>query len=109
MRKHRCDVMRPATTKSTRGQERGQDEVLLRGVPCSITATGGAESEQAGSTYVDATYEVECYGDPRKPIRAKDYLQFTDGRRFDISFVTDVKQNGRELVLSCHEQVGENV
>ena len=102
--RHQCDVMRPATVTHSRGEQRGKDTVLIKGWPCAITPSGGTEIDQAGSTYADATYQVEGYQDPRNRIKPKDYLLF-EGRRLNISFVEDPLMNGEIAVLTCGEQV----
>jgi hypothetical protein len=102
--KFQCDVMRPATSVHSRGEEKGKDAILYPNWPCSITPTGGTEGEQAGSTYADMTYQVEGYQDPNKRIQPKDYLLF-QGRRLNISVVDDPEMNGLIAVLTCGEQV----
>ena len=106
--RHVCDVMRPAETKNSRGQERGKPETLVRDWPCSITPFGSSEVEVGGSVFANATFEISGYGDPSIRFAEKDYLILKDGsnRRFDISGINDVDQNGRELILTCGERVG---
>lgn len=105
--RHVCDVMRPAETKNTRGQERGKDTPIVRDWPCLITPFGSSESEIAGGSFANATFEIAGYSDPSMRFREKDYLLLKDGsgRRFDISGIVDTDQNGLNLVLTCGERV----
>jgi head-tail adaptor len=101
--RHRVDVLRPPTSLDDRGQPRGQEEVVLRQVPCGIETLNGREAEQARTNYAEATHRVRMYGDPSKPIKTKDYLQFGT-RRLEIGFIDDELQNGIKLTLICGER-----
>lgn len=103
--RHFVDVMRPAASPlGSRGQPKGQDAIHIKGWPCNITPTGSAESDQSSGSLSEATYEVEGWGDPERPIRGSDYLLF-NGRRLDISSVIDRQMNGLDIFLTCGEHL----
>lgn len=96
--------MRPTEARGTRNQPQGQPTTIIENWPCSITPLGGSESDEAGGTNAQMTYQVEGYGDPRRPIYPKDYLLF--GKRvLHISSVEDVDMNGQHLILTCGEEI----
>lgn len=107
---HVVNVMRPPKAHGTLGQTQGQPETIIRNWPCSIENLSGRELELARSTFAAATLKVEGYGDPRKPIEARDYLELaslTPGkqpRKLFVGFVDDKMQNGIELSLICGEE-----
>lgn len=102
--KHRVDIMTPATAMDDRGQEVGQDAVYLAGIPCSIDPINTRELDAARQIYAAATYKVKLYGDPKKPISHRHYLNWM-GRRLEIGSAVDVKANGTEWELICGEVV----
>ena len=104
-KRHVVNVMRPPEgTEGTRGEAEGAPTILIKNWPCSITPTGGSESDLSGGTYADRGYVVSGRGDPKRPIAENDYLMFGE-RRLDISSVLDVGMNGEELELTCSERI----
>lgn len=101
--RQRVNVMRPTKTEGTVGQTQGNPETIIRNWPCSIEALSGRELELARSTFAAATLKVEGYGDPKKPIKETDYLEFGE-RKLYVGFVNDQDQNGVELSLVCGEE-----
>ena len=102
--RHIVNVMRPTKARGTVGEVQGQDETIVKDWPCSIDTLSGRELELARSTFAAASHRVEGYGDPSKPIKATDYLQF-GARRLHIGLVSDELQNGVKLSLVCGEEV----
>jgi head-tail adaptor len=100
--KFQCDVMEPPNAQGSRGQEIGTSAVYLKGVPFSMEALSGRELEQARANWAEATYTVQMYGDPNKPIKPSHWLKFGD-RLMSIGHVDDKQQNGVELTLTCGE------
>lgn len=100
--RHMVTVMRPTQAQGTRGEPQGKDAVIVKDVPCSIETLSGREGELARQIFAAATYRVQMYGDPSKPIENTDYLQF-GSRRLNIGFINDRQQNGIELELLCEE------
>lgn len=100
--RHIVNVMRPTKSKGTLGETQGEPEVVMRNVPCSIKTLTGTEQERARQNGVTATYKVEMYGDPSKPIDEKCFLQMGT-RTLNVSQVEDVAFNGVQLVLLCGE------
>lgn len=102
-KRHVVNVMRPSKAKDSRGHMiDGDPSVLMKDVPCSIRSLNGRELIQARTVFAEATHEVEFYGDPRKPLDPKDYLQFGK-RTLAISFANDL--NHVEYKLLCGERV----
>lgn len=101
-KRHRVDIMRPASGEDSRGQRAGQPTTLLASVPAEIVTLTGRELEQARQTYAAATFQVELYGDPTIPIRELDYLLFGTRKLF-IGHVGDPQLNGIDLTLLCAE------
>ena len=100
--RHVVDIYRPRTAQGARGQNVGGEDLLLKGIPCSVKDVSGRESEQARRLYADATLVVEMYGDPNKLVAATDVL-LLNGRRLNVGHVADKNQNGLELTLLCGE------
>lgn len=112
MMSFRVNVMRPTKTTDTIGNTRGKPETIIADWPCSITTLSGRELELARQTFAAASLKVEGYGDPKRPIRETDYLEFDDGvistkdepRKLHVGVVIDADQNGIELSLLCGEE-----
>ena len=102
MMRHIVNVMRPTEAVGSLGQLQGKPETVMREIPCSIRSLSGNEQEQARQNSVSATLAVEMYGDPKKPLKEKDWLQFGD-RKLNIAYIDDVNQNGLQLKLLCGE------
>lgn len=104
--RHLVNVMRPAAPVTDRGQQRGQPLCVRREVPCSIETISGTEDTEARRQMPTATYSVELYHDPSKPILELDYL--TGGtlgdRVFNIGHVADPDFKGLKLTLLCSEK-----
>ena len=105
--RHVVNVMRPTLAVGSRGEAEGQDQQVLKEVPCSIETLSGREAELARSVYPDATYKVEMYADPRNPVTAVMYL--TGGtlgtRRLNVGFVNDRDLKGVQYELLCGEDL----
>ena len=82
--RHIVTIKRPTKAVGPDGQPQGQDETLFSEVPCSIETLTGVESEVGGQLVARSTYQVKLYGDPNKPLKESDYLQF-GARRLNIS------------------------
>jgi hypothetical protein len=110
--RHVVKVMRPAKATNTIGNTQGQPDTICNAWPCSIETLSGREAELARQTFAAATLKVEGYGNPKKPIRESDYLEFIDGvtgtkdkpRKLYVGVVNDKHQNGVELSLLCGEE-----
>lgn len=103
--RHHVNVMRPAEATGTRGETRGEPQLLIKDWPCSITPTGGGETDETGGVLAQAAYVVEGYGNPSKPIMPKDYLLLNGTRVLHIAYVEDVDMNGLHLRLMCGEEM----
>lgn len=101
--RHSADVLRSRKALDARGQPTGGEESILVAVPCSLRELSGREFEQAHKIYADATVIVEMYGDPKKPVTAKDVLLVNGNRRLNVGHVNDLQQNGLMLSLLCGE------
>jgi hypothetical protein len=106
--KARCvvDILRPAASVDGFGQNaQAQPESLYKQVPCLIQTLTGRELVQARTVFANVTHQVtKLYLDPKKRIKAKDYL-LLNGRRLSIGFPNDVWQNGIEWECLCNEEV----
>lgn len=98
-------IMRPTETTDGFGLNRGNPETLYAQVPCKIETLTGRELVQARTVFATVTHRVtDVYLDPKKRIKAKDYLML-NGRRLNIEFPNDIRQNGEKWELLCNEQV----
>jgi head-tail adaptor len=94
--------MRPGEAVGSLGELQGKPETVIKNVPCSIKTLSGNEQESARQNGVTATLAVEMYGDPNKPLKEKDWLEF-GSRKLNIAHIEDVNQNGLQLKLLCGE------
>ena len=101
--RHVVNVMRSTKTEGSLGQTQGKPDTIIKDWPCSIETLSGRELELARSTFAAATLKVEGYGNPSKPIKETDYLEFGE-RILHVGFVDDKHQNGVELSLICGEE-----
>lgn len=99
--RHQCDIYAPGTSSDNRGQHHGKT-LIRKGVPCSVETLSGRELEQARATWTEATYKVEMYGDPRRPIDETCWLEM-NGRRMNIAHKSDPDFNEIKLTLLCGE------
>lgn len=102
-KRHQVDVMRPPPNFGQKGNESGQDETITKDWPCSIKTLIGRELERAMQIVATAELAVEGYGNPNKPIKEKDYLQFGE-RRLNVMGIIDEQQNGIHVKLLCGEE-----
>ena len=102
--RHFVDVMRPGQAHGTRKEVQGKAETIIKNWPCAIESTGSGESELAGGVVATATYQVNGYADPLRPIKSRDYLLF-NGRKLFVSSVEDVRMDGVEVALTCGEEL----
>jgi hypothetical protein len=109
-KRHVVRVMRPPTNLDSRGHPQGNAEVVYEEWPCEIKNLTGRELEFARSRFATATLQVSGWGDPARPFKETDYLEFTDGtetnRKLNIGTVDDEMQNGIHIILTCGERPG---
>ena len=100
------NVMRPTKNLDARGQLLGKDDTIIANWPCSIETLSGTKGGNERMTVPNASHRVEGYGDPKNPIKDKDYL--TGGslgtRIFTIELKNDKDFNETKLSLVCSEQ-----
>lgn len=104
--RHVVRVLRPTKATGSLGETQGKPEVVFQRWPCSIRTLSGKEQETARQTGADAQYEIEGYGDPRKPIDESCYLELESGgttRTFHVAFIDDEDLNQVKLRLLCGE------
>lgn len=102
--RHVVNVMRPTESLEGHGAIEGKPTIYIPKVPCSIETLSGQELERARQLVSTATHKVEMYGDPKKPLKRTDFLDF-EGRTLEIGQILDKNQNGVELELICGEEV----
>lgn len=101
-------VLRPSDGNlDANGQKIGQPVTVYPSFRFSLTPLSGRDAELARQNFAAATYTVEGYTDPKKPITEADYIEWNDGysekpRRLNIGPVTG--QPGHVATLICGEE-----
>lgn len=103
--RHVVNVMSPTERTDEHGQPTGTDAVYIADVPCSIETLSGREAAIVNSTWPNATYRVEMYADPNRPIAPNDYLtgQSLAERKLHIEHAENVEERGVVYRLLCSE------
>lgn len=101
--RHLCNVERPLTGLSDRGEQEGY-AVVRPSVPCSLEPLNGREIEVAHQLVATATHRVRMWGNPAKPVQHNDRLRVGD-REFEIGYISDGQQNGVQIELLVAEVI----
>ena len=100
--RHVGHVMRPPPQYGQVGETAGQDATIIPDWRFSLKTLTGRELEIAQQMTAVATLEARGWGNPKRPVKETDYIQFGE-RKLNVVLVDDLQQNGVELRLLCSE------
>lgn len=107
VKRHLCNIVRPSTTRDSRGQTTGSSTVVAVDVPFGLRPLQGRERELARKEYASATVAVTMHLDPRWALTPKDSFVRVGGSKsgqaLNIGYIKDNETDGVETEIICGE------